>query len=148
MKILAVNKKAQFDYEILDTLEAGLELAGYEVKSVKNGNINLKGAFVNFYSNEAYLTGAHIQKYKMAGVLPDYDPERRRKLLLHKKQIQYLQGKSLEKGLTIVPLKVYTNDRLVKVEIGIGQGRKLYNKKEHIKTRDVNREIARTLKNQ
>jgi len=148
MKIFANNKKALFDYEIVENIEAGLELTGYEVKSVKNGNINLKGAFVNFYKNEAWLTGAHIQKYKMAGLMPDYDPERRRKLLLHKKQIQYLQGKSLEKGLTIVPLKVYTNDRLIKVDIGIGRGRKLYNKKEYLKKRDVDREIDRTLKNQ
>ena len=84
----------------------------------------------------------------MAGSLPDYNPERTRKLLLHKKQIDYLQSKSQEKGLTIVPLKVYTNDRLVKIEIGVGRGLKLYDKKEHIKKRDTDREIARTLKNQ
>jgi len=148
MKILTKNKKALFDYEILENIEAGLELTGQEVKSVKNGNVNLKGAFVNFYKNEAWLSGSYIQKYKMAGSIPDYDPERRRKLLLHKKQINYLQSKSLEKGLTIVPLKVYTNDRLIKLEIGVGRGRKHYDKKEHLKQRDTDREIARTLKYQ
>ena len=147
MKILAENKKALFDYEILETIEAGLKLSGHEVKSAKMGQINLKGAFVNFHKDEAWLTGAYITKYKMAGNLPDYEPDHTRKLLLHHKQISYLQGKQMEKGLTIVPLKVYTSDRLIKVEIGIGRGRKKYDKKEVLKKRDVDREIRRVLKN-
>jgi len=147
MPILATNKKANFDYEILEKQEAGIELKGHEVKSVKQGSINLKGAFVSFYQNQAWLNNAHISKYKQAGNLKDYDPTRRRKLLLHRKQIKYLLGKSQEKGLTIIPLSVYTKDRLIKLEIGIGKGKKKYDKRETIKKRDIEREIARKIKN-
>jgi len=147
MKILAKNKKAYFDYEILDKIEAGLVLTGQEAKAVKNGNISLKGAYVTFHKDKPMLTGAHISKYAPAGPLPDYDPERSRPLLLKKKQIDYLKGKSMEKGLTIVPLLVYTNNRFIKVEIGIGRGKKTFDKREAIKKRDTEREIQRTLKN-
>lgn len=147
MNNLSENKKALFDYEILEKCEAGLQLSGQEVKSAKQGAINIKGAFVVFKQNQAYLTNAHISKYKQAGNLLDYDPTRSRRLLLHKSQIKHLIGKSQEKGLTIVPLKVYTKDRLIKVEIGVGRGRKIFDKREVIKKREINREIRRSLKN-
>ncbi len=146
MPTYAKNKKALFDYDILDTLEAGLVLSGAEVKSVRNGQINLKGAFVTFHKNEALLTNAHISKYKNAGNLDSYDPTKSRKLLLKAKQIAYLQGKSQEKGLTIVPLSVYTKGRRIKVEIGVGKGKKKYDKKETKKRRDIEREAQRSIK--
>lgn len=145
-KYLAENKKAFFDYEILEKFEAGIVLRGYEVKAVKAGNIGLKGAYVTFHNGEAYLTGAHIGRYKQAGGLLDYDPERSRKLLLKNKEIRYLMGKKEEKGLTIVPLSVYIKGSKIKVEIGIGRGKRKFEKKEKIKKRDIEREIKRTLK--
>jgi len=145
MSVLAKNKKALFDYEILDKTEAGLVLSGAETKSVKNGNLTLKGTFVTFHNDEAYLTGAHISKYGPSGNV-DYEPDRSRKLLLKKKQIRYLAGKSQEKGLTIVPLSVYTKNRFIKVEIAVGRGRHKYDKREVIKKRDTDREVKRILK--
>ena len=148
MPILAENKKALFDYEILEKYEAGLALTGQETKSAKMGQINLKGSYVTFHNGKAYVLNMHINKYKAAGPLPDYDPTHTRQLLLHKKEIAYLQGKSMEKGLTIVPLQVYTKDRLIKVEIGIGRGRKTYDKRDVIKKRDIIRETNKILKSQ
>ncbi len=127
---LATNKKALFDYEILEKMEAGLVLTGQEVKSAKLGQMSLKGAFVTFHGDEAMLTNAHLAKYKPAGLLPHYDPERSRKLLLKKREIQYLRGKSEERGLTIIPLRVYINNHLIKVEIAVGRGRHKYDKRE------------------
>jgi SsrA-binding protein len=144
---LAENKKAMFDCEILEKYEAGLALTGQEVKSAKSGQINLKGSYVTFHNGKAYVLNMHINKYKPAGPLPNYDPTRSRQLLLRKKEIAYLQEKSMEKGLTIMPLRVYTKQRLIKMEIGIGRGRKTYDKREVIKKRDVKREIARAKKN-
>jgi SsrA-binding protein len=143
---LAKNKKALFDYEILEKFQAGLVLSGQEVKSVKNGHMSLKGAYVTFHNSDAYLTNAHITKYKQAGALKDYDPTASRRLLLRKREIRYLQGKSAEKGLTIVPLSVYTKNRFIKVEIAVGRGKKQYDKREAIKKRDTEREIKRSLK--
>lgn len=145
-KIIADNKKALFDYEILEKFEAGIVLFGHEVKSVKNGGISLKGAYVTVHNGEAYLIGAHIGKYKPAGGLTDYDAERSRKLLLKNKELRYLSGKKEVAGLTIVPIRVYIKHSKVKVEIGIGRGKKQYEKKEKIKKRDIEREIRRTLK--
>lgn len=138
---LAENRKARFDYEILDTLEAGLELTGQEVKSAKQGHLNLKGSFVTFHGPSAYLTNAHISKYPEAGPLPSYDPTRSRRLLLHAKEINYLRGKSLEKGLTIVPLKVYAKHRFLKIEVAVARGKQLHDKREAIKKRDAEREM-------
>ncbi|MEA3272546.1 MAG: SsrA-binding protein SmpB [Patescibacteria group bacterium] len=144
---IAINKKALFDYEILEKLEAGLVLTGQEVKSVKNGQINLKGSYVTLKDGEAYLLNAHISPYKKAGILKDYNPTRSRKLLLHKKELTRLIGKSQEKGLTIIPLKVYTKGRgKIKIEIGIGRGKKKYEKRETIKKREVEREIRQKMK--
>ena len=143
---LADNRKATFDYEILEKFQAGLVLSGQEVKSVKSGHLSLKGAYITFHNDDAYLTNAHITKYKQAGNLPDYDPTHGRRVLLRKREIRYLQGKSQEKGLTIIPLTVYTKNRFIKVEIAVGRGKKEFDKRDSIKKRDVDREIRKTLK--
>lgn len=140
MTTLAQNKTARFDYEILDTLEAGLVLSGAETKSAKAGQINLKGSFVTFHNGNAVLTNTHISPYPFAKN-EGYDPTQSRRLLLRKKQIHYLQGKSQEAGLTIVPLSVYTNNRRVKVEIAVAKGKKQYDKRAAVKKRDAEREI-------
>lgn len=144
---LAENKKAEFEYEILEKMEAGLVLTGQEVKSAKMGQINLKGAYVTFYGDNAYILNMHINKYKPAGKLLNYDPTQSRRILLHKKQIAYLRGKSMEKGLTIVPLHVYTKGRLLKIEVAVTRGKKLYDKRETIKKRELKRELDRERKN-
>ncbi len=143
---LVENKKALFDYEILEKYQAGLVLSGQETKSAKDGQINLKGTYVTFHGGEAYVTNMHIARYKPAGQLPEYDPTHSRKLLLRKKEIAYLQGKSLEKGLTIVPLKVYIKGRLVKIEIAVARGKHKYDKREAIKKKDLKREIEKAKK--
>lgn len=149
MPILATNKRAYYDYEIKEKFEAGIVLFGHEVKSVKTGHINLKGGFVTLKRTgrelpELYLTNAHIPLYKFAGVIKSYDPYRPRKLLLKKNEIKYLVGKRQEQGLTLVPLKIYTKHSLIKLEFGIGKGKKKADKREAIKKRDVEREM-RTL---
>ncbi len=151
MPTLAVNKKANFDYEISDKFEAGLVLLGHEVKSIKTKHISLKGAFVTIKQSttkgklpELFLINAHIPLYKKASTVENHDPERSRKLLLHKKQIEKLIGKKKEQGLTLVPIKVYTKRGLIKLEFGIGRGKKKYDKREDLKKKDVDRKI-RTL---
>jgi SsrA-binding protein len=146
MPTYAKNKKARFDYEILQNVEAGLVLSGQEVKSVRAGQMNLSGAFVSFMKDEAYLTNAHIPKYKYAGSVEGYDPDRSRKLLLKTKEIAYLQGKKQEKGLTIVPLSVYTSGRHIKLDIGVARGKKQFDKKRVKKDRDIEREARRAIK--
>ncbi len=143
---LVDNRKALYDYEVLEKFQAGLVLTGQEVKSVKNGHLSLKGAYVTFHNGDAYLTNAHITKYKQAGNLDDYDPTHSRRLLLKKKEIRYLQGKLEEKGLTIVPLSVYTKNRFVKMEIAVAKGKKQYDKRETLKKRDTQRELRQVLK--
>lgn len=147
MPTYAKNKKAHFDYEILETYEAGLVLSGQEVKAAREGKMRLQGAFVTFHNNEAYIIGAHISPYTHAANIDTYDPERSRKLLLHKKEIAKLQGKSAEKGLTIVPISVYTSGRHIKVKIGVGRGKKKYDKRESIKKRQLDRDMRRQVKN-
>jgi SsrA-binding protein len=146
MSTLAKNKKAYFDYEILETLEAGLKLTGNEVKALRTNGVRLTGAFVGFYKSSAYLASLHIPKYKFSTVGADFNPERNRPLLLKAKQIDYLRGRSQEKGLTIVPLSVYTKGNLIKAEIGIAKGKKQHDKRESIKKRTLDREIQRHLK--
>jgi len=153
MSVLAINKRANFDYDIQDTYEAGLVLLGHEVKSVKTGHVSLKGSYVTFKKRagknlpEAYLTNAHIPLYKHAGKIANYEPTRPRKLLLKKKEISYLIGKKDEQGLTLVPLKIYTKRSFIKLEFGVGKGRKKYDKREAIKKRELDRNI-RTLTKQ
>jgi len=147
MATLAVNKRANFDYEILERYEAGLALFGHEVKSVKLGHISLKESFVTIKGQELYLTNAHITPYKQAGHIPDYEPTRPRKLLLKRAQIAHLIGKSRTEGLTLVPVRVYTKKRYVKLEFGVGKGKKKFDKRETIKKREDERGMRRTIKN-
>ncbi len=149
MPILATNKRAKYDYEISDIYEAGIVLFGHEVKSVKTGHISLKGSFVTIkYGQnnlpEIYLTNAHIPLYSHTKEDASHNPERPRKLLLHKSQISRLIGKKQEQGLTLVPLKIYTKHNLIKLSFGIGRGKKKYDKRAAIKKRDVDKKI-RTL---
>ncbi len=145
--IYAKNKKARFEYEILETMEAGLVLTGPEVKAIRAGQVKLTSGFVTFHGEIPLLTNAHISKYKYATII-DYETERSRKLLLKKKEINYLKGKSQEHGLTIIPLSIYTKGRHIKLEIGIARGKKLYDKRRTIKKREVDRQIRRALKEQ
>lgn len=149
MKTLAINKKASYDYQILDKYEAGLVLSGHEVKSVKLGHINLKGAYVAITNNkkgkpQAHLINANISPYKYAGKMPDYDPTRSRALLLHKSELQKLIGKTAD-HLTLIPIKVYNKQGFIKLEFAIGKGKKKIDKREDIKKRDINREIRRNM---
>ena len=146
MKIFAENKKAYFNYQILEKFEAGIVLAGYEVKSIKSGRINLAGSYVIIKNEEAYLINASIPPYQPKNVPPEYDYSRQRKLLLKKKEIKYLIGKTRQKGLTLVPLKMYTKKREVKLEFGVAKGKKKADKRELIKKREVKREIRKALK--
>ena len=143
---LAQNKKARHDYQILETLEAGLVLTGTEIKSVREQRINLKDGFAQIHNGEAWLMNVHISEYTQGNRF-NHDPLRARKLLLHKKEIQKLTGQTSEKGITIVPLKVYLKHGFAKVLLGIAKGKHDYDKRETIKKRDQEREIRRTLKN-
>jgi len=146
MKVLAENKKAYFTYEILEKFEAGMVLIGQEVKSIRSGRISLKGSYVVLKGEEPYLVGANIPPYQPKNAPPDYMPERQRKLLLNKLEIKRLIGKTKEKGLTLVPLKVYTKGAKIKLEFGIGKGKKKADKRETIKKREAEREMRRALK--
>jgi SsrA-binding protein len=147
MPNIATNKRAHFDYEILEHFEAGLVLTGMEVKSVKTGHISLKGSFVTRKDNELYLTNASIPLYKFAGEVKNYDPTRPRKILLKKSEIKSLIGKMAVQGLTLVPISVYTKKRLLKLEFGVGKGKKKFDKRNDITKKEVKRKIERTLKN-
>lgn len=146
MTTFAKSKKVHFEYEILERLEAGFKLTGNETKSIRTQSMNLNGAFVSFHRGNAFLSNLHIPKYKYSTVGPEFDPERSRRLLLRKKQINYLRGKAQEKGLTIVPLSVYSKGNLIKVELGVARGKKLHDKRESIKKRDQKRDDGRYLK--
>lgn len=145
MKVLAKNRRATYDYEITDTLVAGLVLSGDEVKSLKAGFGSLKGSFIALRNNEAYLTGAHVTPYSKASDKAAIDPTRHRKLLLHRRQIESLIAHK-QSGLSVVPTALLLDRSLIKIEIGIGRGKKHYDKRETIKRRDTNRELARELK--
>jgi len=146
MPTLTVNKRACFDYEISDKYEAGIVLRGFEVKSVKTGHISLKGSFVTVKGEELFLTNANIPLYKHAGAIANYDPTRPRKLMLHRAEIARLIGKSRVEGLTLVPIQVYTKRGLLKLEFGIGKGRKKIDKRQVISKREAQRKISRALK--
>ncbi|MDP6527911.1 MAG: SsrA-binding protein SmpB [Candidatus Pacebacteria bacterium] len=147
MAVLLKNKKAHFDYEISETLEAGIELFGYEVKSLRGKLGSLEGSHVVIRGGEAYLVGANIPPYQPANTPKEYDPARNRRLLLTKKEIASLESTERQKGLTIVPISVYNKGRNIKLEIGIARGKKKYDKRETIKRRDTERDIKRSLKN-
>ncbi|MBU1202912.1 SsrA-binding protein SmpB [Patescibacteria group bacterium] len=149
MSVLAKNKEAYFSFKIVEEFEAGLVLTGQEVKSVKSGHLSLKGSFVSIKNGQAYLKKAHIPAYSkaLASSLKNYNPDRDRQLLLNKKEIGYLSNKTNEKGLTIIPVSVYTTRRLIKVKIALVKGKKKFDKREDIKKRDIKRNILRKLKN-
>lgn len=146
MKNLAENKKAYFDYEILEKFEAGIALIGQEVKSIRLGRINLAGSYVVLKNGEAFLLNASIPPYQPKNAPADYNPARLRKLLLEKKEIQYLIGKFQQKSLTLAPLRMYTKGGKIKLEFGLARGRKKANKKELLKKRTIDKEIERELK--
>ena len=145
MGSLGENKKAFFNYEVLEKLEAGLVLFGQEVKSIKLGRISLAGAYVIIRGGEAYLINANVPPYQPKNIFQDYDPMRPRKLLLKKSEIKYLIGKAEQKHLTLVPLRVYTKKGKIKIEVGVGKGRKKVNKKELIKKRETDLDLKREL---
>ena len=152
MPILAYNKRANYDYNLTDKYEAGLVLLGHEVKSVRNKNLSLKGAYVILKQTkknlpELYLINCHIAKYKKAGSLDNYNPERSRKLLLKKNEIKNLIGKKKERGLTLVPIKFFTKHNLIKLEFALGKGKKKFDKREDIKKKELDRSM-RTLTKQ
>ena len=146
MRVVAENRSAFQNYQILEKFEAGIVLNGQEVKSIKNGRASLKGSFVVMKGEEAFLLNANIPPYQPQNTPPNYDPQRSRKLLLHKKELKYLLGKSKEKGLTIIPLKLYIKKGKIKVEIALAKGKRKVDKREEIKKREIEREIKRMIK--
>lgn len=144
--ILAVNRKANYDYEILEKFEAGMVLLGHEVKAIREGKMSLQGAYARIKNGEIFLCEANIAPYSKAGQLFAFDPKRERKLLLNKKEIQRISGLLQNKSLTLIPLKVYTKGRYLKIEIGLARGKKKYEKKEKIKEKESKLEAARALK--
>ncbi|MFA5173235.1 MAG: SsrA-binding protein SmpB [Candidatus Paceibacterota bacterium] len=143
---LAENRKARFDYEILDEFEAGIELLGGEVKSAREGRMNLTGAYAIIRGGEIYLVGADIPLYQPKNALEGYDPQRTRRLLLHKKEIERLAQNVEERGLTLVPLKVYDKSGKVKILLGLSRRKKKQDKREKIKKEEVKKEMKRILK--
>ena len=146
MASYAENRKARFNYEIVEKYEAGIELLGTEVKSIRNSQISLEGAFVIVRGGEVYLIGANIPPYQRANAPKDYDPLQNRRLLLTKKEITELVGTEKNKNLTIVPLSVYNKGSKIKVIIALVKGKKKFDKRESIKKRDVDRDIRRESK--
>ena len=145
--MFAENKKTKFNYEILESFEAGIELIGIEVKSVRSGKASLDGAHVLVRGGEAFLVGATIAPYQPNNTPKDYSPMRNRRLLLTQKELSRLGGEEKTKGLTIVPLSIYNKGRKIKVAIAVVRGKKKFDKRESIKKRETDREIRRTLKN-
>jgi len=146
MPTLATNPRAKYDYQILETYEAGLVLTGQEVKSIKTGHISLRGSYVTIKGEEAWLINAQIPPYQPKNVPADYEPTRSRKLLLHKKEIKSLIGQTKQKGLTLVPLRVYTKRGKIKLGFALGRGKRKVDKREKIKKREVKRKIDRALR--
>lgn len=145
IKLITDNRKARFDYEIIETYEAGLVLMGSEVKSLRDGQCTLKDAYVSFQNHEAFLQNAHIPIFKPSSY-NNHEPERLRKLLLHDHELTKIAAAIQEKGLTCVPLKIYFKKGKVKMLIGLGKGKKRHDKRDSIKKRDANRELQKTLR--
>jgi len=144
VQLVGKNQRARFDYEILEKVEAGMSLVGTEVKSLRNRHVSFTDSYARVIGDQVFLYNLHIKPYGQAADSFNHDPTRRRKLLLHRSQIRRLAGKLNEQGLTLVPLAVYFNERgYAKVELGIGRGRKRYDKRERIKEREADREMAR-----
>lgn len=146
MSTLIHNKKVSFNYEIIDKYEAGIELLGLEVKSLKKKQGSFLGAYVIVRGGEVFLINANIPPYQPSNTPDSYDPYRNRKLLLTKKEINDLIGSEKQRGLTIVPISMYTKGRKIKIEIGVARGKKKHDKRQQIKKRESDREIRRTLK--
>ena len=144
-KIISVNKRARYDYEISETFEAGLVLQGTEVKSLRQGRVSLKDAYADLQNGEAYLMNSHIDPYEQ-GNRHNHDPERPRKLLLRKQEIRRLTGKTQEKGLTLIPTRLYFSRGRAKVELGLAKGKKLYDKRESLKRQSAQRDIERAMR--
>jgi len=147
MKVLTENRKSTYNYEILETYEAGLALYGFEVKAIKTGHISLKGSFVTLKNKELFLTNALIPPYQPKNTPVDYDQSRARKLLLKKSEISTLIGKLKIKGLTLMSIRLYTKKNRIKLEFGIAKGKRKIDKRISIKKRDIERELGRKLKN-
>ncbi len=145
MKTVTTNRKALHNYEIMESMEAGISLTGTEIKSIRAGMVNLGDAYVKPEKGELWLLNAHIARYE-AGSHSSHEPMRPRKLLLHRKEIMNLASKIAERGLTLVPLKLYLKDDLAKVEIALARGKKQYDKRESLIRREVDREIDRRVK--
>ena len=139
-RIIANNRKAKFEYSILDSYEAGIILTGSEVKSIRLGNVNLQEGYAFTKQNGVFLSGVNISPYKEANIL-NHDPVRERKLLLNKSEIRKLSAKTKEKGLTLIPLKMYFKNGFIKIELGLCAGKKLHDKRERIKERETERKI-------
>ncbi len=148
MQALVENKKVRIEYELLERFEAGLELSGQEVKSLRRGSASLVGARVVVRAGEAYLVGATVTPYQEKNVPKSYDPERSRRLLLNKKEIAELSSYEGQKGLTILPIMVYNKNRRLKLEVAVARHKKKHDKRETLKERDTKRDLRRTLKNE
>ncbi len=140
--ILSTNRKAHHEYEMLEEYEAGLVLTGTEVKSVRAGHINLKESYVRISNGEAFLLNSHISHYEQ-GNINNHDPLRTRKLLLHRKELDYLAGKVKEQGLALIPLKVYLKNRRIKLAFALARGKKLYDKRQSLKEKELKRDVER-----
>ena len=145
-KIISDNRQARFNYHIIETYEAGVSLQGTEVKSIREGKVNLRDGYALIRNNEALLLNVHISPYQKAGDFFNHEPRRSRRLLLHKQEIRKLIGKVEQQGLTLVPLRMYFKRGWVKVDIALAQGKKLYDKRETIKRRDDKRSMQRAIK--
>jgi len=145
-RIITKNKKAYFDYHIEETLEAGLVLTGNEIKSIRLGRVNLKDGFARIMGGELFLLNVHISPYNMADGFSHEDPERRRKLLIHRREIRRLIGKTKVKGFTLVPTKLYFKRGIVKVEVALARGKTHYDKRDSIKKKESDREMERAMK--
>lgn len=146
MSVLVQNKRAWFNYEILDTFEAGIELLGFEVKSVRGKRGSLEGAHVTVRGGEAFLIGASIPAYQEKNAPKGYDERRNRRLLLSRSELATLGGRESQKGLTLVPISLYSKGRNLKLEVGVARGKKKFDKRETLKRRETDRELRRTLK--
>lgn len=146
VKVVATNRKASHEYFILERLEAGLALQGSEIKSIRAGQISLAEAYVRVDGHEAWLEDAHVAPYEQSGKYYNHEPRRPRKLLLHRKEIRKLWDEVRQKGVTIIPLRVYLKDGRAKVEIAVAKGKKLYDKREAIAKRDTQRDLERSFR--
>jgi len=147
MKVLANNRKARHDYFIEETYEAGMVLKGTEVKSIRMGRINLKEGYAEIHGNEIFLLGVHVSPYEKGNIF-NTDPLRPKKLLLNKREIRKLIGYTTQKGYTLVPLRIYLNEKgLVKLELGVGKGKKLYDKRQTIAKKDAERRMQKEMRN-